>query len=111
MSAVNQDSKAQRKHRILVVLSSREAREALGFFKQEFEFDGNILTVEDALKSMKTIGGKSLSDSLVEKGEIKLTFGMFIGGVNIECLDGLKTRIGDQTSIVVLELMSRIAGG
>ena len=111
MSTANQESNAQRKHRILVVLSSREAREALGFFKQEFEFDENILTVEDALKSMKTVGGKPLSDSLVENGEIKPAFGMFIGGVNIEFLDGLKTRIGDQKNIVVIELMSRIAGG
>jgi molybdopterin converting factor small subunit len=109
--ALKKETEARQKHRILVVLSSREAREALGFFKKEFEVDGNNLTVEDALKDMKAVGGESLSDSLVENGELKPTFGMFVGGVNIECSDGLKTRIADQTNIVVIELMSRIAGG
>ena len=69
------------------------------------------MTVEDALKNMKTVRGKPLSDSLVENGEIKPRYGMFIGGINIESLDGLKTRIGNQTNIVVIELISRIAGG
>lgn len=111
MSTERQDSSTQQGRRIVVVLSSREAREALGFFRQEFEVEGNNLTIEDVLRNAKTKEGKRLADALTESGKVKPTFGMFLGGTNIECLDGLKTRIDDHTNIVVIELMSRIAGG
>ena len=98
--------------RIMLTLASSEARNAFGFFRKEFEIGGSSPTIRDALETMKTMDGKrSLVDVLIESGVMKGKFAIFLDGINIECLNRLDTKIEDQKNVVVMEILSRIAGG
>ncbi len=98
--------------RVKVVLSTREAREALGFFKKEFEISGERLTVRSALEQIKGSSGRSLAEVLLDKGAVRPGFGIFLSGSNVDLLNGIDTELDRvASSLVVLELVSRIAGG
>ena len=102
---------SQGKH-IVVTLASSEARNTLGFFRKELELEGNNLTVMKVLEETKAKGGKkSLVSVVTENGAVKGKFGIFVDGTNIECLNRLDTPIDNQKNVVVVEVLSRIAGG
>lgn len=98
--------------RVVVTLASSEARNAFGFFRKELEITGSNPTVREVLEETRTKDGKkSLADVLIEEGVVKGKFGVFVDGTNIECLNRLGTTIDNRRNVVVVEILSRIAGG
>ena len=98
--------------RVVLTLASSEARNAFGFFRKELEIEGINPTVSKVLEETKTRDEKkSLADVLIENGVVKGKFGVFVDGTNIECLNRLDTTIDNRRNVVVVEILSRIAGG
>lgn len=92
-------------------MASGNLRQSFGFFTQELEVGGDVSSVEDVLRTICCEGGGSLADRLIEGGRVSPQYAVFLNGVNIEALQGLKTHVRDEGKVVVMDVVARIAGG
>ncbi len=110
--SLRQKTKEKQSTRVVVTLASSEARNAFKFFRKELDIQSNNPTIREVLQETRTKDGKkSLADVLIEQGSVKGKFGVFVDGTNIECLNSLNTTIDNRKNVVVVEILSRIAGG
>ncbi|GBC68827.1 hypothetical protein HRbin01_00512 [archaeon HR01] len=97
--------------RVKITLASGDLRRSFGFFTNDIEVNGAEYTVEELLRKIRAVNGGSLAEALIDGGRISPRYAVFIDGMNVEALQGLKTRLKDEGRVVVMDVIARIAGG
>ena len=80
-----------------------------GWNEKDVELEGG--TVEDALRRATMSDGSSLFDLVADEKGVKGSYVVFLNGLNVGNLQGLKTEIKDEAYMAVMDVITMPMGG